>query len=159
MVNVSADIAALFERDLRRLSQEIAAFPDDELPWATLPGVSNSAGNLVLHLEGNLREYIGRQLGGIAYTRDRPAEFSRRGLSRVELKARVDSLRQIIPPVIFKMNEMSLEAPFPEVVHGRTLSARQYLLHLYGHFHYHLGQIDYLRRVLTEGGAITFAQL
>jgi hypothetical protein len=73
--NAAGELAALFRRDLNRLIQELRAFPSDEKLWAVLPGISNSAGNLILHLEGNLREYIGRQLGGVAYTRQRDLEF------------------------------------------------------------------------------------
>lgn len=74
-MSVASELAKLFGRDLARLRKEIAEFPSDEMLWQTLPGVTNSAGNLALHLEGNLREFIGRQLGGIGYQRDRPLEF------------------------------------------------------------------------------------
>ena len=60
---LATELAALFARDLRRLQQQLDAFPDDATVWATAPGVTNSAATLALHLEGNLREYIGRQLG------------------------------------------------------------------------------------------------
>src|SRR5512139_1159238 len=92
------ELAALFARDLRRLQQELEAFPDDASLWVTAPGVTNSAGTLALHLEGNLREYIGRQLGGGSYRRDRPAEFSTRGVPQADLVARTDRLRADIPP-------------------------------------------------------------
>jgi hypothetical protein len=79
---LGTELAALFARDLQRLRQELDAFPDDAAVWATAPGVTNSAGTLALHLEGNLREYVGRQLGGRAYLRERRAEFSMRSRSR-----------------------------------------------------------------------------
>lgn len=60
------DLAALFRRDLTRLGQQIAAFPNDEALWLTLPGVANTAGNLSLHIEGNLREFVGRQPGHLS---------------------------------------------------------------------------------------------
>src|SRR5579871_6639355 len=96
------DLAALLRRDLTRLRQQIEAFPDDGSVWQTGPGVSNSAGNLALHLEGNLREYIGRRLGGIAYERNRPGEFSQKGLSRTALAARIESL-DVVAAVIEKL--------------------------------------------------------
>ena len=77
----STDLAALYFRDLTRVVQELQAFPDTAAWWATAPGVTNAAGTLALHLEGNLREYIGRQLGRIPFTRDRPREFSDRGIA------------------------------------------------------------------------------
>src|SRR5438094_915341 len=92
--------SALFSRDLLRLAQEIAAFPEEALLWKTIPGVSNCAGNLTLHLEGNLREYIGRLLGGIAYSRRRSDEFTLRGIPASELVTRVEALRALIPGVL-----------------------------------------------------------
>lgn len=153
------ELAALFARDLTRLGQELRAFPDGESLWAVARGVANSAGTLALHLEGNLREYVGRQLGGIAYTRDRPREFSARGLARDELIERADALRAAIPPVIAALAPRSLEEPYPEPYNGATLSKRQYLLHLLTHLNYHLGQIDYLRRFTTGEGALELARL
>ena len=75
-MTLSIELTAIFSRDLERVAQEVAAFPSDEALWQTKSGVTNSAGNLALHLEGNIREYIGRQIGGIAYQRERPFEFS-----------------------------------------------------------------------------------
>jgi len=155
---VTLDLAALFRRDLRRLSQEVEAFPDDASLWQVVPGVSNSAGNLVLHLEGNLREYFGRRLGGIPYERNRPNEFAEKGLSRPELIVRLESLA-VIPEVVQRMTEAQwLDVCVEDsLVGGRSIG--QFVLSLYGHFHFHLGQIDYLRRVLTKGNAVAMAQL
>ncbi len=153
------ELAALFARDLTRLRLEIAAFPDEDAIWATAPGVTNSAGTLVLHLEGNLREYVGRQIGGLTYQRDRPAEFSRRGVPQAELVARAERLHADIPPVIRALTPDALERLYPEVVLGIPVSTAQFLAHLLGHLNYHLGQMDYLRRVTTGRGALTLAGL
>jgi hypothetical protein len=139
------ELVTLFTRDLNRLTQQIAEFPNEEALWQTLPGVTNSAGNLALHLEGNLREYVGRQLGGIAYTRQRPLEFSSKGLTRAELIARIENVRDAVIPALANAG---MEATFPENVLGEPLSVRHFALHLYGHLNYHLGQVNYLRRIL-----------
>ena len=78
------------------------------------PGVTNAAGTLALHLEGNLREYIGRQIGGIDFTRDRPAEFSLRGVEKADLLARVDAVLALIPGLIAGLSEPALDAAYPE---------------------------------------------
>ena len=153
------ELATLFARDLTRLRQEIAAFPDEDAIWATSPGVTNSSGTLVLHLEGNLREYVGRQIGGLTYQRDRPAEFSRRDVPQAELVARAERLHADIPTVIRALTPDALERLYPEVVLGIPVSTAQFLVHLLGHLNYHLGQIDYLRRVTTGRGALTLAGL
>lgn len=152
------DLAALVRRDLARLRQQIDAFPDDNSLWQMAPGISNCAGNLALHLEGNLREYIGRRLGGIVYERNRQLEFGQKGLSRAALAARIESLGTI-PAIIEKLTEEQwTSASPPDAVPG-CRSVGQQVMSLYGHFHYHLGQIDYLRRLLTKGAALPAAQL
>ena len=154
---ITASLAALLRRDLARLIQQIQAFPDDASLWQTLPGVSNCAGNLIVHLEGNLREYVGRRLGGIPYERNRPAEFTQTGLSRAELVRRIESLR-VIPEAVERITEGQWLSECGDMLPGGR-SMGQALLSLYGHFHYHLGQIDYLRRILTNGSPVAFAQL
>ena len=153
------ELSALYTRDLTRLIQELSAFPDTATLWQTRAGITNSAGNLALHLEGNLREFIGRLLGNLDYQRDRPREFSDSGIDKAELITRLTAVRDQIPPVIAAMSADELDADFPQVYVGRTLPNRQMLIHLEGHLSYHLGQIDYLRRVLTGDGAITLADL
>ena len=144
------DLAFLFRRDLTKLSKQIESFPNDEALWNTRPGVTNAAGNLALHLEGNLREFVGRQLGQIPYLRNRPLEFSARGLSRNALVARLSELRDSIPSIIENLTQEQMETEYPEVVLDAAMPTRQFLIHLYGHLNWHLGQVDYLRRILLE---------
>ena len=156
---IASELAALFARDIARLIQELQAFPDTVSVWKTAPGVTNAAGTLALHLEGNLREYIGRQLGQIDFTRDRPLEFSARGVERDELIARLERVKAQIPPVIAALPDDRLGAIYPEDVMGKPMTTRQFLIHLEAHLNYHLGQVDYLRRVVTGSGAIDLAGL
>ena len=158
-MSAATDLAELFARDITRVIQELRAFPDTEAVWKTVPGVTNAAGTLALHLEGNLREYIGRQLGQIAYKRERPLEFSTRGVERDELIARLEAVLTQIPPVIAAFTDEQLDAAFPEVFYGMPMTTRQTLIHLLAHLTYHHGQIDYLRRVVTGNAAIDLAQI
>ncbi|HXD30587.1 MAG TPA: DinB family protein [Pyrinomonadaceae bacterium] len=141
------DLSFLFRRDLAKLSKQIESFPNDEALWQTLPGVTNAAGNLALHIEGNLREFVGRQLGQIPYLRNRALEFSARDVSRNELVARLSELRDSIPKVIENLTQEQMEMEYPEVVLEAAMSTKQFLIHLYGHLNWHLGQVDYLRRI------------
>ena len=149
------DLPAFYRRDLSRLLQQIEAFQDNDALWRTLPGITNSAGKLVLHIEGNLREYIGRQLGGIPYTRRREQEFALAVLSKEELVARVEGLRDLIPSTLENISTQQMKTAYPEIVLGTSLSTEDFLIHLYGHLNWHLGQIDSLRRALTGSGAIS----
>lgn len=153
-MSLSPEIAFLFRRDLPRLVQQLDALDDASL-WAVVPGVTNSAGNLLLHLHGNLREYIGRQIGGVAFTRDRAREFAAKDVPRAELSAALGELATLVPAVLDQLSAERWDEMFPEqVLPGGPITNRQFVLHLYGHLNYHLGQIDYLRRTLTGQGAL-----
>ena len=83
------ELRTILLRDLEGLRREIALYPDDYAPWRMLPGLPNSGGSLALHLTGNLSHYVGAQLGGTGYVRNRDAEFGSGGLTRAELDAEV----------------------------------------------------------------------
>jgi uncharacterized damage-inducible protein DinB len=153
-VNLAPSLALLFARDLTRLAQEIAAFPDDATLWRTPPGITNSASNLVLHLEGNLREYVGRILGGHPYVRQRPQEFALRNVSREELLTRIAELKQFICLTLAGLTNDQLQSEYPVLVLEKPMTVQQFVIHLYGHLSWHLGQIDSTRRMLTGSGAI-----
>ena len=147
-MSTQKDLATLFRRDLAKLIQQIESFPNDESLWQVVPGVSNAAGNLALHIQGNLREFVGRQLGQLSYVRNRPLEFSARGLSRREVCTQLTDVMNTIPMVIESLSEEQLEMDYPEVVLEAATSTREFLIHLYGHLNWHLGQVNYIRRIL-----------
>lgn len=159
MSRAARELAELFARDITRVIQELQAFPSTESVWKTAPGVTNAAGTLALHLEGNLREYIGRQLGQIPYVRQRPLEFSARDIERDELIARLEAVNAQIPRVIAALSDAQLDSIYPEEFHGTPMTTRQFLIHLEAHLNYHHGQMDYLRRFATGDGAIALAQV
>jgi hypothetical protein len=151
------ELADILVRDVTKVAQEIAAFPDDDTLWRVCPGITNSAGNLALHLEGNLREFIGRQLGGVEYTRNRELEFSATGVTRAEIVERLNAVSELLANFVPAIRPEQLESTTGHL--GVTITWRQFLLHLTGHLNYHLGQIDYLRRVFSGHGAVEFAKL
>ncbi len=157
-MSLGPELSRLFHRDLTRLAQQIRATPP-ELLWSTLPGIGNSAGNLALHIEGNLREFVGRQLGGVEYVRQRDREFDSTGIGQEELAVRLEDTRTLVVPILESLPDTDWDAVFPQQTLGVALTTRQYVLHLYGHLNYHLGQADYLRRALTGEGALRLAGL
>ena len=148
-MSITNELAALFRRDLTKFAKQIESFSTDELLWQTLPGVINPAGNLALHIEGNLSEFVGRQLGDWPYQRNRDLEFSSKEGTRADLSARLRKLSESIPAVIEGLNADQLEKQYSQVVLDRPMSIGEFLIHLYGHLNWHLGQVDYLRRMLT----------
>jgi hypothetical protein len=142
-------VAAILDRDLRALRREVEAYPDEGGLWQEVPGISNVAGTLVLHLAGNLQHYLGARLGQTGYVRDRPAEFARRAVPRAELLREIEAARAAVKTALFAAAPPDLEAEFSEPIGGKMVATGDYLVHLTTHFAYHLGQVDYHRRVVT----------
>src|SRR5262245_29653862 len=141
-------IAGALSRDLKTLRREVEAFPDERQLWEEVPGIVNTTGTLVLHLAGNIQHYVGKHLGGSSYVRDRPAEFSRRGVKREELLREISQAEAAIGSLA-SVDAARLARPFPEHVGNHELQTSDFLVHLVAHFTFHLGQIDYHRRVVT----------
>lgn len=144
-------IRSILLRDLRALAREVDAYPNDDLIWRIVPGISNPAGTLVLHLTGNLEHFLGAVLGGTGYLRDRDAEFALRDLTRAELHRSIDSAAGAVDVALAHLSPEQWQAPYPVPVGGRRLGTADFLVHLAAHLAYHLGQIDYHRRMLVPG--------
>ncbi|MFL5402172.1 MAG: DinB family protein [Gemmatimonadales bacterium] len=147
--SLPAGLAAILDRDLATLRREVEAYPDERDLWREVPGIANVAGTLVLHLTGNLQYYVGALLGGTGYVRDRPAEFARRNVSRSELLEEIAAARSAVKTGLSGLSDERLTADFPETIAGSRIMTGEYLIHLATHFAYHLGQLDYHRRVAT----------
>jgi len=142
-------LSGVLVRDLGGLRRELEAYPTEADIWRVAPGIANSAGNLALHLAGNLQGFIGAQYGGTGFVRNRDAEFSRRDVPRRELLAEIDRAVTAVQQGFARMTDADLAAPFPHKIGGVTLTTGDFMVHLAAHFTYHLGQIDYHRRLLT----------
>ncbi len=147
------DLSRVFRRELATLRDVLLSYADESGIWALPPGAPNPAGTLALHLTGNLRWYIGAQLGATGYVRDRDAEFSRRDVSRAELIAQIEAAADEVTRTFASLDAAALDAPFPVEVGGLRLNTRRFLLHMEGHLGYHLGQVDYHRRLVTRNAA------
>lgn len=138
----------LYERDLQRLKTEIKLYKAEENLWLVQEGISNSAGNLCLHLIGNLNHFIGATLGNTGYIRHRDDEFSLKNIPRQDLITNLDNCILVIHETLQKLTAADLEKDFPLEKHGTIVDTGNMLIHLYGHLSYHLGQINYHRRLL-----------
>jgi hypothetical protein len=144
-----ASLAALFQRDLAALAREVEAYPDEASLWARPEGVPNSAGMLVRHLCGNLQHFVGSVLGGTGYRRDREAEFESQPWSRARLLSEIRATSEAIRSTLDPLPPGRLEAPYPQTVLQQELVTGDFLVHLAVHLGFHLGQVDYHRRVVT----------
>jgi uncharacterized damage-inducible protein DinB len=150
---VVSAVAGMLERDLAALRREVEAYADEADLWRLVPGLPNSAGTLALHIAGNLQHFIGRQLGSTAYVRDRPAEFSRRNVPRVELLREIEAARTAVHSTLLQSSPSLFPDDYPEPIVGMTVDTGEYLVHLATHLAYHLGQIDSHRRIVTGNPA------
>ena len=142
-------LAELYERDLDKLRTEIASYENEPDLWKTDEGISNSAGNLCLHLTGNLKHFFGAVLGETGYVRDRDAEFADKDVPRSEMLADIDATKNVVLSTLASVTEEDLNKPYPLEVFGRPMTVGYFLTHLATHFNYHLGQINYHRRLLS----------
>jgi len=150
-------------RDLEALGREIALFPDDATVWRTLPGVTNSAGNLALHLCGNLQHFVGAVLGKTGYVRDRDAEFTRKNVPGPEIAREIGKTIAVVSATLGRLAPGALSDMYPAAPNNIQVPTGLFLLHLAVHLTYHLGQANYLRRALTgsaaSGGGVSIAGL
>ena len=141
-------ITQLFDRDLNNLLIEIDSFKNEENLWITKGNVTNSAGNLCLHIVGNLNHFIGAIIGETGYIRNREAEFSNKNIPMSELKRLTSETIVIVIKSLQSFDEGKLKSTYPIQVFGEDMTYEYFLIHLVAHLNYHLGQINYLRRVL-----------
>ena len=143
-------IRTLFNRDLNKLKSEIEAYQDESRLWLSSGTISNSAGNLCLHLVGNLNTYLGAEVGKTGYIRDRPLEFSQKDVPRAELIRMVEATISVVNHALDQLTEADLQREYPLLVFAEKTSTEYFLVHLTTHLAYHLGQINYHRRLLDK---------
>ncbi len=140
------ELIKLFQRDLDTLKKEVQLFREEGDLWRTTGTIKNPAGNLCLHLVGNLNNYIGKNIGGTGYVRDRDAEFALKNIPQDVLLKKVEETKEVVVAALAKLNPSQLEEPYVEDVFGYKMTNGFFLLHLLAHLSYHLGQVNYIRR-------------
>jgi len=143
-------IIVLFERDLHKLITEIELYKNEDNIWRVDKNISNSAGNLTLHLIGNLNTYIGKEIGKINFVRNRELEFSQKNIPRQELIKNLKDTINVVRNSLLSFPKDELENEYPILVFTEKTSTGYFLIHLTTHLSYHLGQINYHRRLIEE---------
>jgi Protein of unknown function (DUF1572) len=147
------NLETIYLREVATLHRELGLYPDDASVWKELPGLPNSAGTLILHLAGNLQHFFGATLGKTGYVRNRDAEFTKRDIPRSELKKELEAANAGVNAGFANLTEAKLSQPFPAKFTDTEFSTQLTLLQFLSHLAYHLGQIDYHRRVVTGDSA------
>jgi len=149
------DVSRLLVRELGAFAREVELFPDDASLFRTLPGVTNSVGNLALHVCGNLKHFVGAVLGGTGYVRNRDAEFQTRDGRREDVAGQLRETARIVSESLSRLPAEALDKAYPERVASLELPCRLFLMHLAVHLSFHLGQAGYLRRIVTGDNRVS----
>jgi len=145
MEMLNAVLSDFYERDFRKLIEEVNIFKNEDNLWKTQGSVKNSGGNLVLHIIGGMNYLIGTLLAQTGYIRNRDQEFIIKGVDR---KILVTQLEELIPLVNNTLKTVSMDKEYPIRFDEEIRSNAYVLLQLSLHLNYHLGQVNYLRRFL-----------
>jgi uncharacterized damage-inducible protein DinB len=147
---ITASLNNSYQRSFKQLRKEMELFSENEDSlWEVTEGVTNTSGNLCLHLCGNLKHFIGAILGNTGYERNRPAEFSVIGHSVEELIQMINETEAVVIKTIKELDKDTLQSKYPFELGGISYTTLEFIIHLHAHFSYHLGQINYLRRILN----------
>jgi uncharacterized damage-inducible protein DinB len=146
---MTQNLLQLYRRDLDKLITELEAYPTEAALWRVAGEIKNSAGNLTLHLVGNLNLFIGVKLGNSDFVRDRDAEFALRDVPRADLVQKLRQTITMLETTLPTLTSAVLEETYPLEVLGYPMSTQYFLIHLYGHLNYHLGQVNYHRRLVA----------
>jgi len=145
---ITLHLIPLFQKDLDKLKEEITLYPKDEQLWQVREGITNSGGNLCMHLTGNLQHFIGAVLGDSGYVRNRDAEFRLKNVPRSKLFEDIDTTRIVVTDTLEQLSKNDLQKDYPIPVLDEKTNTSYFLIHLLSHLNYHVGQINYHRRIV-----------
>lgn len=144
---LSQTLYKLIQRDLNTLYREIESYQSEDSLWIVKEGINNSGGNLALHIIGNLRTYVGKNLGNIDYIRNREVEFSAKNIPQQTVLTMIQEMTDIVLTTLSQLSEEKLAKIYEEEVLSYEMTTEYFLVHLHGHLTYHTGQINYHRRL------------
>lgn len=140
----------VYLKNLNSLKSELSLYDTESDIWKVEHGILNSAGNLTLHLIGNLNYFIGSYLGDTGYVRDRDREFADKDISRQQLLSDLTETINMLDVTLSNLTDEALLKVYPTDKFGAGKTTGYILTYLLAHFNYHLGQINYHRRLLSK---------
>jgi hypothetical protein len=139
----------LYERDLQKVIEEIKLYKSDEDLWELSEGITNSGGNLALHLIGNINHYFGANLGNTGYKRERDLEFSEKNVSREAIVEKLENTISVLKETLNNLSDEDFKNEYPEELGDGKQKTFGVVIHMLSHLNYHLGQINYHRRLFS----------
>lgn len=145
---LTQSLSELYDREIQSVIKELKAYRNPQQIWVKEKLVNNTAGNLALHLAGNLRHFFGAVISKDGYQRNREAEFSRNNVALEEMIADLSKASEVVKKALASLSAEELEAIYPLKIQDKEMTTEFFILHLLAHLSYHLGQISYHRRLL-----------
>ena len=140
----------LYINFLDSLKEEITLYKNEEDIWRLFSAISNTPGNLCLHLCGNLDHFFGAVIGNTGYIRDRDLEFSKKNVSREELIEGIEQTKLMLEKIFDAMTLEDVNTVYPIDIFGDNVTYGFVFSRLISHLAYHIGQINYHRRLIDN---------
>ena len=138
----------LIDEGIARILKCVESLSDEEI-WKRTNENSNAIGNLILHLNGNVRQWVFSGLLGDEDVRNRPLEFSQRTvISKAELKAVLDGLKNDLEQRLPELQNIDLTKE--HVIQGISENGVSVIMHVVEHFSYHIGQIAMITKQIKN---------
>ncbi len=137
-----------YENDLKKVIEEIKLYENEEDIWKLSDGITNSGGNLALHLIGNIKHFFGANLGETGYERERDLEFADKNVSREKIITGLEESIEVLKDSLVGLSDEDLQKDYPEEIFGGTHKTIAIAIYMLSHLNYHLGQINYHRRLV-----------
>lgn len=144
------NITSLYLTQLDALSKEITLYKNEENIWKLAGTLSNTPGNLCLHICGNLKHFIGSMIGNTGYVRNRDKEFSDKNVSRNELLDLIEETKKDVSDSLGRLKDEDFHKIYTDKKFGENPTYAFIFSRLISHLSYHLGQINYHRRILDN---------
>ena len=135
---------------LNALAEEISLYKNEEDIWKLSGSISNTPGNLCLHLCGNLKHFYGAIIGNTGYIRERDLEFSKKNVSKAELIKEIEETKNMMEKIFDGLKAEDINKVYPDDKFGENVTYGFIFSRLISHLSYHIGQINYHRRILDN---------
>lgn len=136
----------LFEESFDVLLSEINQYPDDSSLWNTFNEKEIAAGNLCLHIVGNIQHYLGAVLNDSGYMRNKDAEFKIKNVSKAKLIDEVEAAKVTMRDTLEQLSKSELQKMYPVQVLSTPVSTERFLFHLLQHLQINTGQVQHHRK-------------
>ncbi|HET8963143.1 MAG TPA: DUF1572 family protein [Chitinophagales bacterium] len=147
---MNSDFTTILSQGIDKIISELNQYENEMDIWEIDGEIKNSAGNLAIHLSGSINYFIGAVMAKNGYVRNRDAEFSEKNISREKMISELNTTKTMMEEFISQQDADFYNAIFPLQTFGENRSNHYALMIMAVHLNYHLGQINYHRRLIGK---------